>query len=107
MAAIRQGRRAKRRTEVVILGSVLGLVGVFLLSAGGALLWADQKHADANGYIASAPQRFASSSYAIRHDGTSVAGLPVGVHVGELGRIRITATSATRHPIFIGVARER
>jgi len=99
--------RGQRRPEAgiarIVIGSVLGLVALALLAAGGAVLWADQTQRDADGYFTSSKHAYTSGpgSRAITHEGADVSGVP-----DELATIRIRATSTDGRPLFVGVARE-
>jgi hypothetical protein len=107
MSAVATKRRVTGGgVALVIVGSLLGLLALGVLGGGGAVLWADQTQRDSNGYFSSAAHTYASSTYAITHEGAHVDGLPNGIE-DELARIRVTATSANGRPVFVGIARER
>jgi hypothetical protein len=81
-----------------------GLFALGVFGGGGAVLYADQQR-DSDGYFSTAKHSLVSSSYAITHEGAKIDGLPNGVE-DELARIRVTATSTSDHPVFVGIARE-
>jgi hypothetical protein len=89
----------------VVTGSLLALVSVGLLSAGGTALWLDQQR-DSAGYVSINTDTFASKGYAIASDRISLEGLGVdwGDASGIVGKVRFEATSTSGAPVFIGVA---
>jgi Domain of unknown function (DUF4389) len=100
-------RRSPGSIALVVIGSIVGLLALGFLAAGGALVWADQTQRDSAGYFASNDHRFASDSYAITHEGAKLTGIPSGIDVSQIARIRIRATSENGRPIFVGIGRER
>jgi len=93
------------RVVSVVTGAVLLLLGLGALPAGGALLWLDQAGRDSGGYVSTDPERFSSPGYALRSEpgGLRLEG-PAWVMDRMLGEIRITGTSRTDAPLFIGIA---
>jgi hypothetical protein len=102
---VRRGWTAGRVTSVVA-GSILVVSGLGLGGAGVTLAAIDQTGRDADGFLMSPTETFASDTFAITsgdvqvHTGTT-GWLPEGV----LGDIRISATSEDGAGLFIGVAR--
>ena len=98
------------RVVVVVVGSILALVGVAGLLAGGALTWAATTQRDGSGYFHTDPERFSVGTFAITSDdidlGTGTRPDDWGVELGDLLRVRLRATSAERGvPIFVGIGR--
>jgi hypothetical protein len=97
------------RTVSLVIGSVLGLVSLGLLVAGGVATWATNTQRDAAGYLTSDTRSFSTSSYAITSDeidlGTSADWVTPGDVLGTL-RIRATDVDPTR-AVFVGVGPQR
>jgi hypothetical protein len=100
--------RSALRTAAVIAGSLVGLVGVALVIAGGALLWGNSEKDDA-GYLSTGKHRLHTGAYAITTDDLDVdLGAPGGlVNHDRFGRIRIAAESRNATPVFVGIAPTR
>jgi hypothetical protein len=95
-----------RSVPLIILGSVVGLMALAILAAGGAALWANHSERDSEGYFTGSTHRIADSSYAVTHGGVEVDNLPEFAD-GNLAKIRIAATSDTGRGLFVGIARAR
>jgi hypothetical protein len=93
------------RILLVVLGSLVGLVGLGMLLAGGGAIAIDRTQRDAEGFLMSPTTTFSSSSYAIVSEtvDVSVDG-PDWVANHLVGTIKIRS-EATR-PVFVGIARE-
>lgn len=94
------------RTASVIVGSLLALLALALLAAGGLASWLTNTQRDSAGYISTDRHVVSTAGYAITTDrinlGTS-ADLVTPADVFGTLRIRATSTNAAT-PIFIGVA---
>jgi len=95
---------------VVVVGSILALVGIAGVLAGGALTWAATTQRDGGGYFHTDTERFSSGTYAITSDdvdlGTGKRPRDWGVDLGDLLRVRLRAQPAERDvPVFVGIAR--
>jgi hypothetical protein len=98
------------RIVMVVLGSLVALIGLALLAAGGVALWANETQRDADGFFTTPTIEFASTRNALVSDGldTNIDGFPLTSDVAELGpTVRLRATSVDTKPLFIGIARER
>src|ERR671937_225200 len=105
--AIERRRGSPGAVALIVVASLLGLLGLGLLAAGGGLQWGIHAKRDAAGYFTTHTHRFSTKTYALTHEGVDI-GIPSFVHAGSLGTIRIRATSATpSKPIFVGIAREQ
>jgi hypothetical protein len=97
------------RVVAVVGGCILVLIGVALLATGGVLAWADGER-DADGFVTSPGEQFATSSYALTTDELDLSGLhdrPGGAELQDVaGRVRIRATGLGGRPVFVGIARE-
>ena len=93
------------RIVLVVLGSVAALIGAGLLAAGCGVLWADQTQRDADGYLTTPTERFASSSYAIVSEDIDLvqpeaSGLEWFLSDDILGDVRLRASGGE---VFLGV----
>ena len=89
------------RLAAVIAGGLILFLSATAAIAGAALQWTTSKQDDA-GYYTTATERLATATSAIATDDLDVNGVP-----GSLGRVRVTAQSRNRKPIFAGIARTR
>ena len=92
---------------LVVIGSLLTLITIGLLAAGGFLMWADQTQRDASGYLTSGTGSLAAPSYAIASPSVDMnfsghRAWPVGEKAP--GTVRLTASSASPAGVFIGIA---
>jgi hypothetical protein len=95
------------RVVSVVLGALLVLGGLGSLPTGAVALWYDQTGRDSAGYISTDLQRFSSQGYAISSDSGALRfDGPAWVADHVLGKVRITGTSTTDTPLFIGIATE-
>ena len=85
--------------------AVTGLIAFALFLAGGLLLWANGHYKDADGYLTTGSERFASTAYAITTDKLEIDGRWL-LSSDRYGTIRLT-TRGEDKPTFIGVARTR
>ncbi len=92
------------RVTAVVLGSILVLLAVALLGAGGTALVFDRTQRDAAGYLMTGSTAFSTPTYALVSDGYR-AGAAGDWFVARdvLGTVRIRTTSGAR--VFVGVAR--
>src|SRR3954452_23632354 len=100
----------RRRSPVgpvvlLILGSIVGLFALAVLAGGGTVLWADQTQRDSSGYFTSSAHNYASSTYAITHDGVDIKDFPAFLDNGKPAKVRIRPTGAVK-PVFVGIADE-
>lgn len=98
------GRTSGWRTASLIVGSIVALVALALLAAGGTLLWAETTERDADGFYSTSAQRFSSPTHAVRSDELELGSdVPQWVFERDiLGQIRITATG--EDGVFVGIA---
>jgi hypothetical protein len=91
---------------LVVIGSLLALMTLGLLSAGGFLMWVDRNHRDASGYVTSGTRSLSAESYAIASSNIDLnfSGREWPLNQGALGTVRITATGASPSGVFIGIA---
>jgi hypothetical protein len=93
------------RAAALVAGSLVGLLALGLVLAGGVLLWGNTKKDDA-GYVSTGTHRLHTSTYAIATDNLDVNLDAPGwlVNHDRFGHIRIQATSRTAKPVFVGIA---
>jgi hypothetical protein len=93
----------------VVIGSLLSLIGVCVLAAGGALAWAGTQR-DGAGYFNTSSERLASQGFAVTSDvvdlGDEARPADWGSGIGELLKVRLRAEAAgAGEQVFVGVAR--
>ena len=91
------------RTVLVVLGSIAALIGVGLVVAAGAIVWANATQRDDDGFFTTASERFVSPGYAITHERAEVLAeedVP-GWLEDELGTVKVTAEG--ERPVFVGI----
>jgi len=108
-AAPSSSRWTGGRIAAVVIGSLLVLLSLVLLGAGGTALWADRTQRDA-GYATSDVHSFSTEGSALTTEPTDLGSAGVGwlYSPGLLGnvRIRVTPTSSSS-PLFVGIGRSR
>jgi len=95
------------RITALVTGSLLILVSLVLLGAGGTGIWADQTQRDA-GYVTTGTHEFSTSGSALATESTHLGSPGVGwlYSPGLLGKIRIRVTPLnTSKPVFVGIGR--
>jgi hypothetical protein len=99
-------RRNGGRIAAFIGASVVGLVALVVLAAGGLALWADGKKDD-DGYLTTKTERFATGTYALATDDLDIDSEGTGrvVATDRYGKVRLNAQSRAGKPIFVGIAR--
>jgi hypothetical protein len=93
------------RVAALIVGSLLGLLAVVLVAAGGLMLWGDGQK-DRDGYLSTSSDRFAAGGYAVTSDDLDVDLGAQGALVDRdtFGNVRLKATSHNGKPVFVGIA---
>lgn len=97
-----------RRIFFLSAGSILALLALLLVAAGGVLFWVHTAKRDADGYYSSHTERFQSDSSAIVSDNLDVGtdGPDWLFEEGRLATIRLRGTSGEAgNDIFIGIGR--
>jgi hypothetical protein len=99
-------RSTAGRIAAIVTGSMVALVAIGLLAAGGLALWANGEK-DASGYITTGPDHFATSTYALATENLDIDGdIPGWVGSSDrYGKVRLTASSREGKPVFVGIAR--
>ena len=101
----RTRRPRAARIALLVTGAVSTLIAVGLLSIGGVALWADGQK-DADGYFATAGERFDTNTRALVSDSLDVDldGAEALLDDGELGTVRLDVTPQGGKPVFVGIA---
>jgi hypothetical protein len=101
-------RSSGGRTAAIIAGSLLALVSLGFLAAGGAGLWLNGKKDD-DGYINTRTERFHASTAAMRTDNLDVELGGTGSVFGSdlYGKVRLRVTPRNDKDVFVGIARTR
>ena len=93
---------------LAVFGSIVALLGVALLGAGGTALWADLTQRDDDGYLTTRTEPFETETFAITSESIDLLeGGDAGEWLlteGVLGKVRITGESAG-NDVFIGIGR--
>jgi hypothetical protein len=92
----------------VVAGSVIGLIALAFLGAGGVTAWATTTQRDAAGYLSTESRGLDTPSYAITSENFRIRG-PVGWFAPAhfIGTIRVRATNADpNNDVFIGISPE-
>jgi hypothetical protein len=93
------------RILLVVLGSIVALLAMGLLAAGGALLWADRTQRDDDGFLTTPSGLFESDSYAITSESIDLFEADTGsdwvLSEGVLGDVRFTVEASGN--VFVGI----
>jgi hypothetical protein len=93
------------RILLVVLGSIVALLAMGLLAAGGTLLWADRTQRDDDGFLTTPSGLFESDSYAITSESIDLFEADTGgdwvLTEGLLGDVRITVEASGN--VFVGI----
>jgi hypothetical protein len=95
------------RIAALASGSLLVLVSLALVGAGGTGIWADATQRDA-GYVTTGTHTFSTSGWALATESTHLGSPGVGwlYSPGLLGNVRIRVTPlSTGQPLFVGIGR--
>ena len=95
------------RITALVIGSLLALVALGLLGAGGTGVWADLTQREA-GYATTDEHAFSTSGSALATERTHLgsAGVEWLYSPGLLGKVRIRVTpTASGRPLFVGIGR--
>jgi hypothetical protein len=90
-----------------VIGTLLVLVALVLLGAGGAGLWADLTQREA-GYVTTGEHQFSTAGSALATESTHLGSPGVGwlYSPGLLGKVRIRVTPLSADsPLFVGIGR--
>lgn len=97
-----RGTRAGKAVALVV-GSLLALLGVAVLVAGGTAAWF-ANHRDSHGYMMGATVTASTSTAALVSERMTIAGMR-GHRSDWVGDVRISVRGTDGTPVFVGVAR--
>jgi hypothetical protein len=106
-AAVRRSGWTGGHIAALVIGSLLVLVSLVLLGAGGTGVWADLTQRD-GGYVTTSVQRSSTSGSALVTEPTHLGSSGVGwlYSPGLLGKVRIRVTPVSPGPpLFVGIGR--
>jgi hypothetical protein len=94
------------RILVVVLGSLVALLGFALLAGGATLAIVNATERDGDGYFTTSTERFATSGYALTHDGVELFDTTTDSdweeELGDLATLRVRVSSD--EAVFAGIA---
>jgi hypothetical protein len=95
------------RIVAVALGALAALIGSGLLVGGGAVLWVDRTQRDDAGYVMTSTEHLSTTTYALTSGSTDLrAEGPRWAYASHaLGKVKVEATGASGHSVFVGIAR--
>jgi hypothetical protein len=96
------------RAVALIVGSLLALVSLGLLVAGGAAFWANGKKDD-HGYLSTRTENFHARTAALRTENLDVnlGGTASVLDSDVYGKVRLQVTPRSGKDVFVGIARTR
>jgi hypothetical protein len=99
-------RSTAARVAALIGASIIGLLALVLIAAGGVALWANGEKDD-SGYLSTGSDRFATSTYAVATDNLDVDSRGAGwlINSDRYGKVRLKVDSRADKPVFVGIAR--
>jgi hypothetical protein len=106
-AGASRSRWTAGRIAALVSGSLLVLVSLALVGAGGTGIWADATQRDA-GYVTTGTHTFSTSGWALATKSTQLGSPGVGwlYSPGLLGKVRIRVTPLNSgQPLFVGIGR--
>jgi hypothetical protein len=97
------------RIVALIFGGFILIIALGLVAGGGVLIWSQTNITDRDGYMISSPAPLTVSSYAIVQNNVNIQidngfGAPMNQNIVS---IKITATSNSGKPIFVGVVSQQ
>ncbi len=99
-------RSTAARVVALVTGGLVGLVAFALLAGGGVALWADGEK-DRDGYLATASDPYATSTYALASESLDidVDGAGRVLDATDYGNVRLRVAPHGDKPVFVGIAR--
>lgn len=101
-------RSTAARAAAIVTGGVIGFVSLGFLAAGGAALWGDSQK-DADGYLTTRSEHFATTTHAIVTDNLDIDldGAGWMLDNDSYGKVRLRVDSSSEKPEFVGIAPTR
>ncbi len=95
----------KKNLGLIVAGALSGLFAAVLLAVGGLAFWGDGQK-DADGYLSTSTERFATDTNAVASDNLDfdLDGAESFLREGGLGTLRLQVTPQNGEPVFVGVA---
>jgi hypothetical protein len=102
--AARPSRWTAGRITTLVIGSLLVLLSLCLLGAGGTGLWADRTQRD-DGYATTDVHHYSTAGSALATERTELGGAGFGwlYSPGILGKVRVRVTPESSGPVFVGI----
>ena len=99
------------RIVLTVAGAVLIVISLGFGAVGGFLTWAYGTQRDASGFFTSGTEHFETLTYALTSERVDLGAKPGsrgrGIDLGDVATVRLTATSSTASPVFIGIGPQR
>ena len=95
----------RRSIAAIIAGGLVTLIAVAFLAVGAALFWGESEK-DADGYLSTGSDRYATTTHAIATEDLDIGdtGADWIVDQDAYGKVRLRATPNTDKPLFVGIA---
>ena len=95
----------RRSIATSIVGGVVAMIAVAFLAVGAALFWGESEK-DADGYLTTNSERFATTTSAIATDDLDIADGGAGwiVDHDAYGKLRLRVDPSADKPLFVGIA---
>jgi hypothetical protein len=99
------------RIVLTVAGAMLIVISLGLGAVGGFLTWAYATQRDSAGFFTTRTEHFETLAYALTSERVDLGAKPGsrdrGIDLGALATVRLTATSATGSPVFVGIGPQR
>ena len=94
-----------RPLAAIVIGGFVAVVAAVFLAAGGALIWGESEK-DADGYLSTGSDRFATTTNAIATEDLDIDDTGAGLLVDDdaYGRVRLRVEPNGDKPVFVGIA---
>ena len=95
----------RRPVAAIIAGSIVALVAAAFLAVGGALFWGESEK-DADGYLSTGSDRYATTTHAIATEDLDLGNRGAGwiVDKDAYGKVRLRVEPNAGKPVFVGIA---
>ena len=99
------------RIVLTVAGAMLIVISLGLGAVGGFLTWAYATQRDSAGFFTTRTEHFETLTYALTSEHVDLGAKPGstdrGIDLGALATVRLTATSSTGSPVFVGIGPQR
>ena len=95
----------RRSVAAIVIGGVVTLIAVSFLAAGAALFWGESEK-DADGYLSTGSDRFATTTHALATEDLELGDRGAGWIVDQdaYGKVRLRVEPQADKPVFVGIA---